>query len=75
MDFLPEVEKAAEQIEQISEASEEQKRFIESINGSLKGFFKNSNKNTEISGEIFAISSKLQKLSKVLKEKVNSLDL
>ncbi|MFY0688780.1 MAG: hypothetical protein JXQ90_16520 [Cyclobacteriaceae bacterium] len=70
LDFVPKIEESAKLIYEISESSMEQSSSIENINGSLRGFFKTSQDNSEASGEIFTISSELDQLAKFLNEQV-----
>ncbi len=72
MEFIPEVQKAAGLIHEISEFSHQQNQSIGNVNASLKSFFRISKKNTEVSGEIHEISSELDTLAKYLNEQVKS---
>lgn len=75
MDFIPEVQKAAILIKEISLASKDQNDSIENINYSLKEFFKISRKHSEVSDEIHTISARLDDLAKSLNDQVNELEV
>lgn len=73
VEFVPEIQKSIELIKEISVSSERQNKSVDNVNETLGSFFKNSNKNSEASKEIYNISSELDKLGKYLKEIVNEL--
>lgn len=74
-DFIPEVRRSAQLIQEISQSSEHQNDAIENINSSLKEFFKISRKNSVISSEIHSISSELDALAKELNEQMMELEV
>ncbi|MBN2520692.1 MAG: hypothetical protein JXB17_09325 [Bacteroidales bacterium] len=75
IDFIPEIQKSASLIKEISIASIEQGSSIENISHSLKEFFKISNQHSDIAREISAVSSQLDKLAKYLKDQVMQLEV
>ena len=75
MDFVPEIQKSAQLIKEISSSSQEQNLTIENVNHSLREFFKTSGQNSSASNEIFKISSELNELGKYLNEKVKDLKI
>ncbi|NJO70064.1 MAG: hypothetical protein HC830_12975 [Bacteroidetes bacterium] len=72
--FLPEVQKSAILIREISAASLEQNQSIESINHSLKDYLALSQKQNEISREISEISGELDALARFLKDQVKTVN-
>jgi ligand-binding sensor domain-containing protein/methyl-accepting chemotaxis protein len=75
LNFLPEVEKSAELIKEISQSSEKQSGAIENMKNSLLQFFGTSKKNSVISEEIYEISSELEKLAQYLKEEIMKIEV
>lgn len=75
LDFIPEFEKSATLMKEISDASEVQTSSIENVTESLNSFFKISNQNAGISNEIYDISSELDSLVKYLKEKLSEFSV
>ncbi len=73
LEFIPEVEKSASLIKEISLSSQEQSHSIENVNRSLKSFFEISRQNSNVSGEIYSISSELDSLAKFLNDKVKEI--
>jgi len=71
MNFIPEVQKSAKLIHEISVFSQEQDSAVDNVFAALKSFFGISKKNNEVSGEIHKISAELESLAKFLNEKVN----
>lgn len=72
LDFIPEVQKSAKLIHEISVFSKEQGTAVDNVFDAVKSFFRISKKNTEVSGEIHEISSELDSLAKYLSTKVNA---
>ncbi len=70
IDFIPEFEKSAVLMKEISDSSDVQTSSMESVSQSLNSFFKISNKNAGISSEIYDISSELDSLVKFLQDKL-----
>lgn len=75
LNFLPEVEKSAELIKEISQSSEKQSGALENMKNSLFHFFGTSKKNSVISEEIYEISSELEKLAQYLKEEIMKIEV
>ncbi len=75
INFIPEIEKSALLIREISQANVEQRNSMESINSSLKEFFKTSSLHSTISKEISNISSDLDEMANYLKNQVMELNL
>lgn len=73
--ILPEIQKSASLIKEISLARIDQHSSIENINGSLKEFFRISAQHSEISQEISSISVELDTLAKYLKKNVMELPI
>ncbi len=71
MDFIPEVQRSARLIHEISSFSKEQDFAVDNVFSSLKSFFGISKKNADVSGEIHEISSELDGLANYLNEQVN----
>ncbi len=75
LNFLPEVEKSANLIKEISDSSVKQASSIQNVNYSLKEFFKISKQNSVTSSEIYKISAELDELSKFLNDKIQELNV
>ena len=74
-EFIPEVQKSAELIKQISHSSGSQTESVSQVNQSLKRFFHTTEEHTEISNEIHTISTELEGLATYLADQVKKLDL
>ena len=73
--FVPEVEKSASLIEEITQSGNSQNESVANVDTSLKSLTENAGNNSHISQDIYGISLKLEELAKYLDEQVESLGL
>ena len=75
LNFVPEVEKSASLIEEITKSGNSQNESVANVDTSLKSLAENAGNNSHISQDIYGISLKLEELAKYLDEQVESLGL
>lgn len=75
LNFLPQIKKSAALVKEISDSTVDQNNYIENINQSLYEFFDTSRQNSNISNEIFTVSSELDKLARYLSDQVNKITI
>ncbi|MEL6559476.1 MAG: two-component regulator propeller domain-containing protein [Bacteroidota bacterium] len=73
--FVPEVEKSASLIEEITQSGNSQNESVANVDTSLKSLAENAGNNSHISQDIYGISLKLEELAKYLNEQVESLGI
>lgn len=73
--FIPEVQKTVSIIREISQASIQQRDYIEKVNDKLKDFLKVVDEHTQMAKDISGVSKEIDLLAKSLNSQVTSIQL
>lgn len=75
LNFVPEVEKSASLIEEITQSGDSQNESVANVDTSLKSLTENAENNSVISHDIYNISIRLDELAKYLDEQASTLGI